>query len=173
MKPLLYAGIGLVFGLLVSADPEPIAPAKPVQILTEVGSVAAATDKATVHTLGTISRAGRDFQVLVQDKGMMGAKCGVALADVPGIAEALIAAGQALARGDAYPERKVGQAMVSIDSLGTEQYVKLRVETERFTFNSSSVYFDADNAANLARLLERGAGIASWLDGRTGEIRFE
>jgi len=152
--------LGLLAGSAMAQTPIP--PQKPVLLVTEIGEVAAAKDKAQVLVAGTVTPKQITCIVQIKDKSMMGGTFEVDPNDIPQLSKLLEDASDKLLAGQTF-SGKAGKTSVTVVESEGQKGVVVKFESERISFSSNSLALDADNTAGLARILSRAKQVSDWL----------
>jgi hypothetical protein len=140
----------------------PIPPQKPIVLMTEIGEVAAARDKARVCVAATVTPKQITCIVQIKDESMMGGTFDVDPKDIPQLSKLLQDASDKLLAGQTF-SGKAGKASVTVVESDGQKFVVVKFESEGITFASDELTVDADNTAGLARILSRAKQVSDWL----------
>ena len=161
---MVWAGISF-------AQPSPMPPIKPIQLVTEVGSVSGTRDKIEVKIKAMISRGGTELSVIVTDESsMILSQHSVPRTSLAPLASLLERAAEGLYAGSTFREGIEG-IEVSTVKAGHETLIKM--EFKGGFLEGGHLQLDGENAETLGRILRKAERIAAWLAERIGALQPE
>jgi len=176
--PVLYAaGMRttqmLLFGLLCAATAlaQPMPPTQPVEFTTDLGSAAAEGGKVVLKIRGVIDTAAGTvgMNVTIHQEQFMGVPADLPVEAAAPAARMLSEASDALLSGQEYSQEANG-VVVAVAQGRTAKVVQVKLKNAGF-MQTSSFDFDADNAASVARILERTPRIVEWLNEKLSAVK--
>lgn len=154
---------GALAAIAMAGGPgDPLPPSGPIGILIQVGTVASTDDKVEVSLVGLVMSEDQRLTVQLADKSMLGGKTSVPATELVLLGAALSEASEAAMRRRPFSST-VGGTTITATSPADIALVTMKCKQEQFSFSSDTITFDADNAASLARILERADRIVAWL----------
>jgi hypothetical protein len=146
-------------------------PTQPIQFTTDLGSAAAEDGKVVLKIKGVIDTAtgtlGMD--VSIHQEQFMGVPATLPVEAAASAARMLSEASDALLSGQEYSQESNG-VIVAVGQGRAAKVVQVKLKNAGF-MQTSSFDFDADNAASVARILERTPRIVEWLTEKLSAVK--
>ena len=145
-----------------------IPPQKPVVFATDTGETATTRGKVTVGIEGVYEAGAISAFVVIKDDTMMGGTFRIPPDAIGPFSAAIQEASDAVLSQSAY--NKVLPGTATIGTSTDTQAVRVQFERKGFNLSTSSIDVDADNAATLARLIQRAQKNIEWLLPRLSKL---
>lgn len=164
LKPLAIVLSAALIGASASREPEPIAPAAPLELRTTIGQLGTPRRPAlTVSLVATITPKRCDLDVKLYDHNFMGITGRVDHSAACELADAIDAAAAEAGAGRTHTS-SVGAIKITTATSSSGSMVTVELPPNDDPPSERCVVtFDADNAPVVAQLLRRAASTAAWL----------
>ncbi|MFO0834320.1 MAG: hypothetical protein U0638_05065 [Phycisphaerales bacterium] len=163
-KLVLVASGALMLAFGAVQRGEPRAPTKPVDVLTEIGSVATDDDKAVISVGARISGTDVRLFFLIKDNSFMGSSLGSPLEEASDLRDALKAICAEVQAGRT-SERNARSYTVSGVSVNGQSSIKVAEKRKagEIRFERGEIKLDVENAETMADRLQKAIDVGQWL----------